>query len=416
MDIAAITIGSRGDVQPFLALGQALSGRGHRLRIATFPRFQADVEKRGFSFFSIHGDEDRMMKLLIGEGVSGMAYIDGLTVLLNQNKRQILDDVYAACRGADLILCTFLGSLAYHAAENLKIPCMRVNFWPADRTGDNPMPGMPALPLGGWYNRLTYDLSEIGFSIFTNQELNGWRAGLGLPKWGGRSYRTLSGRPVEALYAYSEVLAPRPKEWGAHLHLTGFWFLEEQADPPVEEGLLRFLESGEPPLSIGFGSMVGGSFAELQEIVLESLKNTGQRAVLSSGWRKFDKAKLPPNVYGVEAVPHGWLFPRVKAVVHHGGAGTTAAGLRAGKPALVVYFGGDQRFWGDRVRRSGAGPRPVARKGLTVERLTRALELLEDARLQQNAREIAKRLSMENGCENACDIIEAYMSRRRGHK
>ena len=162
--------------------------------------------------------------------------------------------------------------------------------------------------------------------------------------------------------------------------------------------------------------MVGGSFAGLQDIVLKSLKNTGQRAVLSSGWRKFDAAKLPPNVYGVDAVPHGWLFPRVKAVVHHGGAGTVAAGLRAGKPTLVVYFGGDQQFWGDRVYRAGAGPKPVARKGLTVERLTRALELLEDAQLQQNAARIGKKLSQENGCENACDIMEAYLSRRGGRK
>lgn len=411
MDIAMITIGSRGDVQPFLALGQALRRRGHRLRVATFPRFQEDVEKHGFSFSPIHGDEDRMMRLLIGDGVSGMAYIDGLTRLLNQNKREILDDVYGVCKGADLILYSFLGSLAYHAAESLKIPCMRVNFWPADRTGGNPMPGMPALPLGGWYNRLTYSLSDIGFSIFTSQEFNGWRAEMGLPKWRGRSYHTLFGRPVEALYAYSGVLAPKPKEWGEHLHLTGFWFLKERADAPADEGLFRFLESGDPPIYIGFGSMVGGSFAELQDIVLESLKNTGQRAVLSSGWRKFDAEQLPPNVYGVDSVPHDWLFPRVRAVVHHGGAGTTAAGLRAGKPTLIVYFGGDQRFWGDRVCRAGAGPRPVARKGLTAKRLTRALELLEDARLQQNAAQIARRLSQEDGCENACDIIEANMTR-----
>ncbi|WP_164918928.1 glycosyltransferase [Caproiciproducens sp. NJN-50] len=411
MDIAMITIGSRGDIQPFLALGQALCRRGHHLGVAAFPRFREDVEKLGFSFFPIRGDEDRMMKLLIGDGVSGIAYMNGLTALLNRNKREILDDVYDACRGADLILYTFLGSLAYHAAESLKIPCMRVNFWPADRTGDNPMPGMPALPLGRWYNRLTYDLSGVGFSIFTNQELNGWRAGLGLSKWAGRSYRTLSGRPVETLCAYSEVLAPRPKEWGEHLHLTGFWFLEERAAAPVEKGLLRFLENGDPPIYIGFGSMVGGSFAELQDIVLESLKSTGQRAVLSSGWRKFDAAGLPPNVYGVDAVPHGWLFPRVKAVVHHGGAGTTAAGLRAGKPTLVVYFGGDQQFWGNRVYRAGAGPRPLARKGLTAKRFTRALELLEDARLRQNAARIARRLAQEDGCENACDVIEAYMTR-----
>ena len=413
MKITVVTIGSRGDLQPILALGKMLCSRGHRLRIAAFPRFREDVERRGFSFSPIHGDEDQMMKLLIGEGVSGFAYMKGLTLLLNQNKEEILGDVCRACKGADLVLYTFLGSLAYHVAESLKIPCMRVNFWPADRTGDNPMPGMPVLPLGRWYNRLTYFLSGAGFSMFTKQELDAWRAGMGLPSWGKRSYRELSGRPVEALYAYSGSLAPRPREWGEHLHVTGFWFSEEPAEAPAAEGLLRFLENGEPPLYIGFGSMVGGSFAELQEIVLESLRRTGQRAVLCSGWRSFDPAKLPPNVCHVDYVPHDWLFPRVKAVVHHGGAGTTAAGLRAGKPTLVVYFGGDQRFWGDRVYRIGAGPKPVARKGLTAQKLSRRLLLLEGGELRNGASRVAAQLCAENGCETACGLIEKFMDERK---
>ncbi len=409
MNVVAVTIGSTGDIQPFLALGCVLSKAGHKLTIVTFPRFQALIEKRGFSFAPIHGDEDLMMKLLIGDGVTGMAYMKGLSALLNKNKDEILDDVYNACRSADLILYTILGSLAYHVAESLKIPCMRTIFCPMDKTGDYPIPGMKDWPLGRWYNRLTYSLSDIGFSLFTKQELNAWRISLGLGKWNGRSYHEMLGKPVETLYAYSGCLAPKPKVWGEHLHITGFWTLNDEAVASADEGLVRFLKDGDKPIYIGFGSMVGGSFEEMQHIILESLKNTGQRAILSSGWRKFSDDKLPPNVYCVDFVPHGWLFPRVKAVVHHGGAGTTAAGLLAGKPTLIIHFGGDQPFWGRQVYLSGAGPKPIARKKLTLSLLTERLRQLEDEQMQKTARQLAKQLSAEDGCQRACDIIEHYL-------
>ncbi len=409
MNITAITIGSLGDIRPFLTLGKTLSKRGHQLKIATFPRFQNTIENHGFLFSPIHGDEDLMMKLLIGDGVSGIAYMKGLDLLLNQNKNEILNDIYNACKFADMVLYTFLGSLAYHAAESLKIPCMRVNFWPADKTGDNPMPGMAALPLGKWYNRLTYSLSGISFSSFTKNQLNEWRNELGVGKWQGHSYRKMYGKPIETLYAYSRFLAPKPVEWGQHLHVTGFWFPDEEVNAPADEGLIRFLENGDKPIYIGFGSMVGGSFEEMQRIVLESLRNTGQRAILSSGWRKFDIAQLPPNVYCVDFVSHGWLFPRVKAVVHHGGAGTTAAGLRAGKPGLIIYFGGDQPFWGNRIHISGAGPKPIPRKNLTVRKMTHGLELLENVQIQKNAALIGEQFATEDGCKRTCEIIENYM-------
>jgi sterol 3beta-glucosyltransferase len=410
MNITAVTIGSTGDVQPFLALG-ALNARGHHLKIATFPRFQPLVEKHGFAFAPVHGDEDLMMKRLIGDGVTGMTYLKGLSVLLNQNKAEILADVLDACRSQDLILYTVLGSLAYHAAESLRIPCMRAMFCPLDSTGDAPIPGMPALPLGRWYNRLSYLLSDAGFSLFTKKELNEWRVGLGLEKWNGHSYHAMFGKPVETLYAYSQFLAPKPAGWGEHLHITGFWPLREETYVPADEGLMRFLEGGDKPIYIGFGSMVGGSFEEMRRIILESLKNTGQRAILASGWRKFGADHLPPNVYCVDFVPHDWLFSRVKAVVHHGGAGTTAAGLRAGEPTLVIFFGGDQPFWGGRVYSSGAGSRPIPRRKLTVALMTERLRQLEEEPMRRNAERLAGQFAEEDGCRRACDIIERYSAK-----
>ena len=413
MNITVVSIGSTGDVLPLLALGQTLRGRRHRLKIATFPRFQAMIEAHGLDFAPIHGDADRMMALLIGDGVTGTAYLRGLSALLGQNKKEILADVYNACQSADLILYTLLGSLAYHVAESRKIPCMRVLFCPLDQTGDAPIPGMPALPLGRGYNNLSYRLSSIGFSLFTARELNPWRESLGLQKWAGRSYHTLFGEPVETLYAYSPSLAPKPADWGEHLHITGYWTLAAKEQAPEDEGLIRFLNDGEAPIYIGFGSMVGGSFSEMRRIVLDSLKITGQRAVLASGWRKLGGDHLPPNVYCVDFVPHGWLFARVRAVVHHGGAGTTAAGLMAGKPTLIIPFGGDQPFWGQRVYACGAGPKPIPRKELTVPLMAERLRQLDDSQMRRNAEQLALRLADENGCQNACDIIEAYAARRQ---
>ncbi len=412
MNITAVTIGSTGDVRPFLALGRALLARGHHLKIATFPRFQPLVGKHGLSFAPIHGDEDLMMSLLIGDGVTGMAYLKGLSALLNRNKAEILADVLNACQSADLILYTVLGSLAYHVAESLHVPCIRALFCPLDRTGNAPIPGMPALPLGPFYNRLSYSLSETGFSLFTMKELNAWRSALGLGKWSGHSYHAMFGKPVETLYAYSRFLAPKPKEWGEHLHITGFWPLGDEASAPMDECLLRFLEGGDKPLYIGFGSMVGGSFEEMRRMILESLRITGQRAILASGWRNFGADHLPPNVFCVDFVPHSWLFPRVKAVVHHGGAGTTAAGLQAGKPTLIIHFGGDQPFWGSQVYACGAGPKPIPRRKLTVALMTERLGQLEDEKVRRNAERLAGQLAQEDGCRCACDIIENHAEKR----
>lgn len=411
MNITAVTIGSTGDVLPFLALGRTLRERGHRLTIATFPRFQALVEKHGFAFAPIHGDEELMMALLIGDGVTGLAYLRGLSAILNQNKSEILSDVEAACQGAQLILYTLLGSLAYHVAESRNIPCMRVLFCPLDQTGDAPIPGMPALPLGRAYNRLSYSLSNLGFSLFTAKELDAWRASLGLGPWKGHTYHKMFGKPIQTLYAYSSSLAPKPAEWGEHLHITGFWPFREEAQAPADEGLTRFLKAGEKPIYIGFGSMVGGSFPEMQRMILEALKMTGQRAILASGWRALANDHLPDNAYCVGYVPHGWLFTQVKAVVHHGGAGTTAAGLQAGKPTLIIPFGGDQPYWGNRVRACGAGPAPIPRRSLSVPLLAERLQQLDDKQICLQAERLGRQLADENGCENACDILESLPGR-----
>jgi len=221
----------------------------------------------------------------------------------------------------------------------------------------------------------------------------------------------MNGKPVPTLYAYSSILAPKPKEYVDHQHLTGFWIKELDQDWYPDETLLNFLSAGSKPIYIGFGSTVGGNFDRILRIILQSLKITGQRAILSAGWRNLNGVDLPSNIMQIGNVPHEWLFPQMLAVSHHGGAGTTAAGIRAGVPSIIVPFGGDQPYWGDRVYRMGIGTKPIWCKELSVENYTKAiLDILNNQKMKDHASEVGAMLRSEDGVANAIAVIEKALS------
>ena len=216
----------------------------------------------------------------------------------------------------------------------------------------------------------------------------------------------IGGHPVPVLYAMSPLIMPRPSAWDEHIRMTGFWMDDQKSAFTPPKALTDFLSAGEPPLYIGFGSMVKGDMGKTLHIVLEALRRTGLRAVMSKGWG-VDCVPDSPNIYVTGYLPHDWLFDRVGAVVHHGGAGTTAAGILAGKPTLIIPFGGDQPFWALRMRELGVGPAPIPREALTARRLTRALnDLTTTKRYVVAAQELGERLRLEKGTQNAADIIE----------
>lgn len=410
MRITLLTIGSHGDIQPYVALAKALIARGHAASVAGLSSGKDFVEKHSIPFRSLSGDVSEIMRLLVGVGVGPFEYFQGLDRLLASGKECFLRDVSAVCEDADAIVYSLLGSVAYHVAEKRNIPCFRSFIYPLDPTTEFPALTAPRLPLGGLYNRFTYAAGGYFWSRLTTRHLNGWRQEMGLkpvPPY-HFPYRALNGRPIPTLYAFSSHLIPKPKSWKDYHHITGFWFLEGEKHTPADD-LLRFLESGSPPIYIGFGSMTGGSFREMQDVIVQSLARTGIRAVLFSGWGGLGNDDLPPYLFKVGFVPHEWLFQRVRAVVHHGGSGSTASGLRAGLPTLVVPFGIDQPFWGERVYRRGLGPRPIHRKNFTAERFSDAIvELVENVSMQNRARAFGALLRGEGGASNAVDIIEAY--------
>jgi sterol 3beta-glucosyltransferase len=220
-------------------------------------------------------------------------------------------------------------------------------------------------------------------------------------------YSRQNTRRLPTIISCSEHVFPRPKDWPAHVHSSGYWFLEEEAGWQPSADLLRFLEQRPPPVYIGFGSVGEPGLAEqTTAIVIEALRRSGQRGVLATGWSGLANLPEPPkNVFILESAPHAWLFPRMAAVVHHGGAGTTAAGLRAGVPGVIIPSGVDQFAWGRRVYELGAGARPIPRKKLTAEKLSQAIDFALTAPVQQAARELGMKIQAENGAQAAAQVI-----------
>jgi UDP:flavonoid glycosyltransferase YjiC (YdhE family) len=240
--------------------------------------------------------------------------------------------------------------------------------------------------------------------------INEWRRDvLGMPP--ARGEELLNGRPVTTLYAYSEAVVPRPDDWDESSVVTGYWFLDAPAGWQPDPALVSFIENGPPPVYVGFGSMSMFGAAATTDAILEAITLAGQRAVLTNGESMLAADPLPGEVFVAGAVPHDWLFPRMAAVVHHGGAGTTGAALRAGKPTVICPFVGDQAFWGRRVAALGVGPSPVPFRKLTAGLLAGAIQrAVTDVEMQRQAASLGETIRAEDGIGRAVAVIANQLS------
>ena len=211
------------------------------------------------------------------------------------------------------------------------------------------------------------------------------------------------------LSAYSPRIIPHPADWPAHGHVTGYLFLDSQAGWQPSSELKAFLEAGDPPVYIGFGSMAGRNPEQLARLAIEALAASGQRGLLVTGWGGLRTGSVPDSVFVLDSAPHNWLFPRMAAVVHHGGAGTTAEGLRAGVPTVIVPFVLDQPFWGARVKALGLGPDPIPQKHLTADRLASAIRTaVTDPDIKRRANACGAAIRFQDGVGNAVKVVRQY--------
>jgi len=410
MLITLLAGGSRGDTQPYIALGTALQQLGHRARIATHEAHKPLVEPFGLEYAPLHGDLSRVMSSQTAR--SAMQADNPLKVL--RSFRQLRDlaaglqsDYYAACQDADAIVYHPGPGIGYFAAQQLGIPAYFGAPFPMTPTRAFPALAFYHLPrLGRGFNLLSHKLFErIMWSVSGPVVKQFWKQQFGrAPEHFGPPYN----RGI-TLISCSPQVFPRPADWPDPVHMDGYWFLDEEPgwNPPAD--LERFLERGDPPVYIGFGS-VGDVMQDNQatRMVVDALGRLGLRGVLATGWKGMAASEnLPESLFVLQSAPHAWLFPRMAAVVHHGGAGTTAAGLRAGVPGVILPHANDQFAWGWRIHELGVGSQPIPRKKLSAEKLAAALEaaLSTDTRLA--AQSLGARIRQERGAEAAAQVISA---------
>lgn len=407
MRITMICIGSMGDVRPYIVLGRELKARGHDIAICAFSDFESAVRKEGMRFKPISGDVKIFMANLMN-GASGVGFLKQVRDTLKEILDPFLADLEAACEDAEAVIATYFGQVFQSLAEVRRIPYIQTHYFPMDQNTQTPIPSAPGHRAGKAWNMASYQLGHLLISTLEKYYLSEWRESRGMSprKLEATPSYELNGHTIPVLYAMSPLVMPRPTTWGENIHMTGYWLDDRTEDFVPDPALERFLSEGEPPVYIGFGSMTGGDMDDTVKIVLDAIEQSGVRAVLSTGWGGV-KVHGRKDLFVADFVPHDWLFRHVSAVVHHGGAGTTAAGIVAGRPTLVIPFGGDQPFWAQRVRALGIGPKPIPRDKLTTSKLTKALlQLTGTKRYRVAARELGERLKTENGAIIAADIIE----------
>lgn len=420
MRILLVAMGSTGDVQPMVVLGKTLTARGHQVTIAAFSALKSLVQGTDIDFFTLTGDAEAFIGSIIKPGASPITYLSRLETAMRGVIVPLLDDLLAACKGRDAIVTTFFGTTLYAIADAYHIPLFQSNYCHTDLTGDHCLPVMRQIPLGRGFNRATYRIAYHMIGMLEERYVRLWCKQNGIAARNmkkGPNYQ-LAGWTVPVLYAFSNHVVPRPPEWPKNIQAVGFYEDSHPAFQPPED-LVAFLSAGPAPLYVGFGSMTSGDMDEAMGTLLTALEKTGHRAIVSEGWGHLSGRALPDTVHLLGSfVPHAWLFERVSAVVHHGGAGTTAAGLRAGKPSLAVPFGSDQYFWGERIHALGCGPKMLVRSSMTPARLaSRLTDLTSTPSYADNALRLSRHLRQEDGRKTAADLIEDRVkSAKMGHE
>jgi len=409
MRFALAAEGSRGDVQPMVALAAHLIRRGHQAMVCAPPDLRSLVEERGIEFRALGTDIHRFLEHNADVLRSGALRSARISKRLFQRiLREQFEALPEAAAGAEMIIGAGVQLAGPSVAEAWGIPYRSIAYTPAVlRSASYPPPVFPNQSMPPWVNRLTWR----GFLALCNQLLRGGlnrhRAALGLDPVPDVYRYLISKRP---LLAADAALAPAPDDLPVAVDQVGYLLPEDGM--PLPPKLESFLQAGPPPVYIGFGSMVDPHPADTTRLLLDAVERAGCRAILARGWAGLGDGPLPESVFGAGALPHASLFPRLAAVVHHGGAGTTTTTARSGVPQIVIPHLLDQHYWGHRTHLLGVAPQPLPRAKLSAAGLAeRIAATLENELLSERASELAERLRTGDPLERAVEAILATSRR-----
>ncbi|MBI2331317.1 MAG: glycosyltransferase family 1 protein [Chloroflexi bacterium] len=413
MNITILTFGSRGDVQPFFPLSLGLMSRGHNVILAAPARFKNLVEEHDITFFPLAGDPEELSRRMNEAGYNFFKLVKELMIHAVDIGAEMMRQTEEACRDADLIIHTFAHAVGAHTlAREKNIPDIHIQTFPMfTPTGDYPNISLPNLG-NRFLNRLTHTASLKITEITSSMGFEQVRRRAGLPK--RKIYSPFKNIPprlrTPILCAWSPSMLPPSNDWDSHIHVTGYYFFSQNKSFSPSHELSEFLKSGEAPICISFGNMVNNGAERNDEIIREALKQTGNRGIILSGWGNVKRESTSDLLY-LESVPHDWLLPKCKMIVHHGGAGTTSAGLCTGIPQVVVPFMADQPFWGSRVHAIGAAPKPIRVNQLSVEKMVSAIVEAESKVILERAQVTGQVIRGEEGVMNAVQLIESHAVR-----
>ncbi len=409
--ITILCSGSRGDLQPYIALAQELKKSGKSVRIVGGESFDSFIKSYGIDVYPLSADylSTDLDPQFLQDALSSD---NPLKMLLTFNKMKkytigLTEEMFQACKGSELILYHPGCTIGYFAGTQLGIPSVLASPFPMHKTKEIA-------------SVIAYGKTKMPIS-FSYRLLQGmlWMAGkTGIKafyKWSFGELPTNFGIPFErvdqehpALVSCSNFVFPRPTDWNSNIHQYGYWFVKEEVEYAPSKELSDFLAKGEKPIYIGFGSVFDSKHKdETVRLITAALLQTGKRGILC-GLGALDN--LPDTIFAVDSLPHSWLFQQVSLVCHHGGAGTTAAGFRAGVPSIIIPFSNDQFAWAHRAYDIGVGAAPIYRKKLTVEKLVAAINFALQDDIVMNAKDLGARIAEENGARDSAKIIDSLLT------
>lgn len=413
--ITIICAGSRGDFQPYVALAQRLKILGEEVRISGFSQFENFVRGYGIDYVPIEVDYEELgvdPKMLKQAGSAD----NPLKMILTFNKMkkygaQIAKQTYDSLEGSELIVYHPGCVIGYFAAQEMNIPSVLATPFPMNKTEEY----LSVVTYGK--ARPTKINKKISYKMIqgmlwlasSNTVKRHWKERFGrVPKNFKSPYEKISKDHI-AMVSCSNFVFPRPKDWDKNIYQSGYWFVEENKEYKLSKELEAFINNGEKPVYIGFGSVFDSDEKDkIVRIIIDALKKCGKRGIIS-GMGKVDN--LPDNIISVDGIPHTWLFEKVSLVCHHGGAGTTAAGFRAGVPSVIIPFSNDQFAWAHRAFDLGVGAKPIYKKDLTADKLAEGISYALNKDIIERAEMLSKNIALEDGALDCAKKIVDMLNR-----